>query len=111
MAGDRRAVHVLSATLGGAVGSLPGTLPRSVSWQTAAWFWNTQAGGGPTTPHDAMLQSSGAYGFGYTIRAINGGLECPSVGGSNTASRDSRINKYRFFCDQLRVTYGNNLSC
>jgi hypothetical protein len=33
------------------------------------------------------------------------------MGGGNTASRDSRINKYKYFCDQLGVSYGNNLSC
>jgi Chitinase class I/Ricin-type beta-trefoil lectin domain-like len=91
----------------------PGTVQSnaSVSWQTAAWFWNTQTGAGSTTPHNAVLQSSGSFGFGYTIKAINGALECPSQGGSNTASRDSRINKYKFFCDQLGVSYGNNISC
>jgi chitinase len=60
-----------------------------------------------------MLQSGGALGFGYTIRAINGDLECPSVNpnASNTAARDNRIARYKFFCDQLGVSYGNNLSC
>jgi len=76
-----------------------------------AWFWNTQASAGSTTPHNAMLQSNGSFGFGYTIRAIHGALECPSQGGMNTASRDSRITKHKFFCDQLGVSYGNNTSC
>jgi beta-glucanase (GH16 family) len=83
----------------------------NVSWQTAAWFWNTQTGAGSITPHNAMLQSNGSSGFGFTIKAINGALECPSRGGSNTGQRDARIKRYKLFCDQLGVSYGNNLSC
>src|SRR5262249_3541992 len=83
----------------------------AISWQASDWFWMTQAGGGPMTSHNAILQSNGGGGFGFTIRAINGGLECPSVGGGNTSSRDSRVNNYKYFCDQLGVSYGNNISC
>ncbi len=85
----------------------------TISAQTGAWYWNTQNGPGGYggNCHNAILASDGAGGFGETIKHINGGLECPSMGGSNTASRDSRIAKYTFFCDQLGVSYGNNTSC
>jgi hypothetical protein len=85
----------------------------SISWKTAVWYWMTQPGPGGLggNCHDAMMQSGGSGGFGETIKHINGAVECPSLGGSNTASRDSRINKYKAFCDMLGVSYGNNLSC
>jgi hypothetical protein len=85
----------------------------NISWQTAAWFWNTQNGPGGEggNCHNAMMDSYGAGGFGETIKHINGSLECPSLGGGNAGSRDARINKYRYFCDQLGVSYGNNISC
>ena len=51
----------------------------TIAWQTALWFWMTQAGAGTMTPHDAMV---GGAGFGQTIRSINGALEC---GGGNPA--------------------------
>jgi hypothetical protein len=85
----------------------------NISWQTAAWYWNTQNGPGGYggNCHNAMLNSYGSGGMGETIKHINGSLECPSLGGANTAGRDTRINKYKYFCDQLGVSYGNNLSC
>jgi hypothetical protein len=85
----------------------------NISWQTAAWYWNTQngPGGDGGNCHNAMLNSDGSGGFGDTIRHINGSLECPSMNGGNTASRDTRINKYKYFCDQLGVSYGVDLSC
>ena len=45
------------------------------------------------------------------------GVQVPKPGSSvdpnasNTAGRDHRIAKYKFFCDQLGVSYGNNLGC
>ncbi|HEX9294289.1 MAG TPA: glycoside hydrolase family 19 protein [Polyangiaceae bacterium] len=85
----------------------------NVAWQTAAWYWNTQQGPGGDggNCHNAMLNSNSTGGFGETIKHINGTVECPSLNGGNTGSRDSRITNYKFFCDQLGVSYGNNTSC
>ncbi|WP_420594204.1 AbfB domain-containing protein [Deinococcus sp.] len=77
----------------------------SVGWKTALWYWMTQRGGAPRTPHDAMVQGAG---FGETIRAINGGLEC---NGAGEAQRTSRINLYTNFSSILGVPPGNNLGC
>jgi hypothetical protein len=57
------------------------------------------------------MNSNGSGGFGSTIGHINGSVECPSLGGGNTAARDNRVNYYKYVCDQLGVSYGNNISC
>lgn len=76
----------------------------SIAWKTGVWFWMTQSGAGNQTPHNGILNS----GFGETIRSINGSLEC---GGRNPGQVQSRIDRYRRFCDLLGVSYGANLSC
>jgi hypothetical protein len=76
----------------------------SIAWKTGVWFWMTQSGAGTRPPHDGILN----VGFGETIRSINGSLEC---GGRNPGQVQSRIDRYRRFCDLLGVSYGNNLSC
>jgi predicted chitinase len=76
----------------------------SIAWKTGVWFWMTQAGAGTQTPHNGILN----VGFGETIRSINGSLEC---GGKNPAQIQSRIDRYKRFCDMLGVSYGSNLSC
>jgi chitinase len=48
------------------------------------------------------------YGFGQTIRSINGSLECD---GKNPAQVQSRINSYTRFVQILGVPAGGNLSC
>jgi chitinase len=85
----------------------------TLSAQTSGWFWNEASGpgGDGASAHHAMLNSNTSGGMGETIKHINGALECSSMGGSNTASRDARVAKYKFFCDQLGVSYGNNLGC
>ena len=65
----------------------------------------TQRAQAARTPHDAMV--SGA-GFGETIRAINGGLEC---NGAGEAQRTARINLYTNFAGILGVPTGGNLGC
>ncbi len=57
---------------------------------SALWFWNTQKGNAGITPHQAMQLGKG---FGYTIKAINGGLEC--VQGAE--GRPAAINRGRLF--------------
>nr|WP_244501116.1 chitinase [Streptomyces sp. TP-A0874] len=77
----------------------------AVAWQTGLWYWNTQSGPGTMTPHDAMV---GGWGFGETIRAINGSLECD---GGNPGQVQSRIDTYQRFTQILGTSPGDNLSC
>ncbi|MFE1025715.1 chitinase [Streptomyces sp. NPDC058818] len=77
----------------------------SVAWKTGLWYWNTQSGPGTMTPHDAMVNGAG---FGETIRAINGSIECD---GGNPAQVQSRIDNYQRFAQLLDVEPGSNLSC
>ncbi|MER7962391.1 chitinase [Streptomyces ardesiacus] len=77
----------------------------AVAWKTGLWYWNTQSGPGTMTPHDAMVDGAG---FGETIRAINGSLECD---GGNPAQVQSRIENYERFTRLLGVEPGDNLSC
>ncbi len=76
----------------------------SIAWKTGVWFWMSQSGAGTQTPHNGILNA----GFGETIRSINGSLEC---GGKNPGQVQSRIDRYKRFCDMLGVSYGSNLSC
>ena len=77
----------------------------AVGWKTALWYWMTQRAQAARTPHDAMVQGAG---FGETIRAINGGLEC---NGAGEAQRNARIGLYRTFTGVLGVPPGDNLGC
>ncbi len=77
----------------------------TVGWKTALWYWMTQRAQAARTPHDAVVQGAG---FGETIRAINGGLEC---NGAGEAQRTTRINLYRTFTGILGVPPGDNLGC
>jgi predicted chitinase len=79
----------------------------TIAWKTAIWFWMTQRSAAPRTPHDAMVQSAG---FGETIRAINGGIECNATGLGNQQMR-ARVDKYIEFTRLLNVAPGNNLTC
>ncbi|KAK2989373.1 hypothetical protein RJ640_007772 [Escallonia rubra] len=47
-------------------------------------------------------------GFGATIRAINGELEC---NGANLEAVTARVDFYRHYCNLLDVTPGDNLRC
>ena len=57
------------------------------------------------TPHDAIVNGAG---FGETIRAINGSIEC---NGGNPGQVQSRIDLYERITDVLGVEPGDNLSC
>ncbi|VFQ87583.1 unnamed protein product [Cuscuta campestris] len=69
-----------------------------VSFKTALWFWMNNC---------HSLLTSG-QGFGATIRAINGRLEC---NGANPATVAKRVQYYTDYCRQLGVDPGNNLTC
>ncbi|MFH8485178.1 glycoside hydrolase family 19 protein [Streptomyces longisporoflavus] len=77
----------------------------AIAWKTGLWYWNTQSGPGTMTPHNAMVNSRG---FGETIRAINGSLEC---NGGNPGQVQSRVDRYKQFTQILGTTPGSNLSC
>lgn len=72
----------------------------TLSFETAVWYWMTH------TCHDAMVNGKG---FGATINAINGGLECGPE--ANQAQQQNRINLYKSFCSIFGVDPGGNLTC
>ncbi|MFJ6408213.1 glycoside hydrolase family 19 protein [Streptomyces hydrogenans] len=76
-----------------------------IAMMTGLWYWNTQNGPGTMTAHNAMVNGAG---FGQTIWAINGSLEC---NGRNPAQVQSRVTKYQQFTQILGVPAGSNLSC
>ncbi|KAA0054010.1 hypothetical protein IC582_029176 [Cucumis melo] len=67
-----------------------------VSFKTALWYWMN------------FVRPVINQGFGATIRAINGALECD---GANTATVQRRVQFYNQYCNQLNVDPGNNLTC
>ncbi|XP_010524052.1 PREDICTED: endochitinase EP3 [Tarenaya hassleriana] len=67
-----------------------------LSFKTALWYWNNR------------VQPVVSQGFGATIRAINGALECD---GANTATVQSRVGYYTRYCSQFGVAPGDNLTC
>jgi predicted chitinase len=77
----------------------------AISWETALWYWNTQTGPGTMTAHNAIVNGAG---FGQTIWAINGSVECD---GGNTAEMQDRVNDYEAFVNILGVPAGSNLTC
>ncbi|XP_047951476.1 endochitinase A-like [Salvia hispanica] len=69
-----------------------------ISFKTALWFWEKNV---------HLLITSG-QGFGATIRAISGNLEC---NGGNPATVTARVNYYTRYCSQIGVSPGPNLRC
>ncbi|KDP44264.1 hypothetical protein JCGZ_05737 [Jatropha curcas] len=67
-----------------------------ISFKTALWYWMNN------------VQPVIGQGFGATIRAINGALECD---GGNSATVQARVGYYTDYCDQLGVAPGDNLTC
>ncbi|XP_062174014.1 endochitinase EP3-like [Alnus glutinosa] len=67
-----------------------------ISFKTALWYWTNFV-------HSVIDQ-----GFGATIRAINGNLECD---GANPTTVQKRVDYYTEYCNQLGVDPGNNLTC
>ncbi|XP_027119819.1 endochitinase EP3-like [Coffea arabica] len=69
-----------------------------ISFKTALWYWMNHC-------HDLITSGQG---FGATIRAINGGLECD---GANPNTVSARVEYYTEYCNQLGVDPGDNLRC
>ncbi|KAK1410659.1 hypothetical protein QVD17_37197 [Tagetes erecta] len=67
-----------------------------ISFHTALWYWMEYV-------HSIIGQ-----GFGATIEAINGQVEC---GGRNQPAVDARIRYYTQYCSQLGVETGGKLTC
>ncbi|XP_028088339.1 endochitinase EP3-like [Camellia sinensis] len=70
----------------------------AVSFKTALWYWMNKV-------HSIIVSGQG---FGETIRAINGALECD---GGNTNTVNARVEYYQEYCNQLGVAPGDNLYC
>lgn len=66
-----------------------------VSFKTSLWYWMT------------AVRPVFSQGFGATIKAINGPLEC----GKQSDKVQRRIGFFRDYCKQLGVDPGANLSC
>ncbi|XP_057481723.1 endochitinase EP3-like [Actinidia eriantha] len=69
-----------------------------VSFKTALWYWMKFV-------HSIIVSGKG---FGETIRAINGALECD---GGNQAAVNARVEYFNDYCNQLGVAPGDNLYC
>ncbi|KAF8393848.1 hypothetical protein HHK36_020046 [Tetracentron sinense] len=69
-----------------------------ISFKTALWFWMNNV-------HSIITSGQG---FGPTIRAINGALECD---GANPDTVRARVGYYTDYCSQLGVSPGDNLTC
>ena len=65
-----------------------------LAWKAALWYWME-----PSNAHKAFLNG----GFGDTIKAINGALEC---GGMNPQQVASRRQRFQTFCAALGVSPG-----
>lgn len=69
-----------------------------VAFKTALWFWTKNV-------HYIIISGQG---FGKTIRAINGQLECNSA---NLATVTARVDYYINYCGQFGISPGDNLRC
>jgi chitinase len=89
----------------------------SISFRTALWFWNTPQSPKPSS-HDVMVENwiptsddlakNRDIGFGMTVNIINGGAECGKIDDSRV---NDRVEHFKFFCDLLNTTTGDNLYC
>ncbi|KAL6971754.1 Endochitinase ep3 [Sarracenia purpurea var. burkii] len=69
-----------------------------ISFKTALWYWMNNC-------HSIIISGQG---FGETIRAINGALECD---GGNPDTVTARVGYYTEYCNQFGVDPGANLRC
>uniref|UniRef100_A0A7N2MSN9 Chitin-binding type-1 domain-containing protein n=1 Tax=Quercus lobata TaxID=97700 RepID=A0A7N2MSN9_QUELO len=67
-----------------------------IAFKTGLWYWMRS------------VRPVVSQGFGATIRAINGALECD---GGNPATVQKRVEYYTEYCNQLGVSPGDNLTC
>ncbi|KAJ9178506.1 hypothetical protein P3X46_010384 [Hevea brasiliensis] len=67
-----------------------------ISFKTALWYWMQN------------VRPSVTQGFGATIKAINGAVEC---NGKEPAKVQARIDLYTKYCGQFGVSPGGNLQC
>ncbi|XP_021800353.1 endochitinase EP3-like isoform X2 [Prunus avium] len=67
-----------------------------ISFKTALWYWMNS------------VRPVIGEGFGATIRAINGALECD---GGNPATVQKRVKYFTEYCNQLGIAPGDNLTC
>jgi len=89
----------------------------SISFRTALWFWMTPQSPKPSA-HDVMvgnwipdsddLDENRIPGFGMTVNIINGGAECGRIDDSRV---NDRVNHFKYFCELLTTTTGDNLYC
>lgn len=77
----------------------------AIAWRTGIWYWMTGTGNAGVTPHYAMVNSQG---FGVTINAINGTLEC---NGGRPDQVQTRVTNYTNYTGILGVPTGSNLYC
>ncbi|CAI9108585.1 OLC1v1008229C1 [Oldenlandia corymbosa var. corymbosa] len=68
-----------------------------ISFKTGLWFWMNNC-------HSVI----NSQGFGATIQAINGRIEC---NGGNSGAVNARVGYYQDYCRQLGVDPGANLYC
>ncbi|KAJ9178500.1 hypothetical protein P3X46_010378 [Hevea brasiliensis] len=73
-----------------------GPAGQIVSFKTALWFCMNN------------VRPVVTQGFGATVRAINGAIEC---NGGNSGAVQARIGYYTDYCNQFDVSPGDNLSC
>lgn len=71
---------------------------RIISFKASLWFWINNV-------HSAMTSGKG---FGATIKAINGDIEC---NGKSPAAVNARVRYYKDYCRQFGVSPGANLYC
>jgi hypothetical protein len=89
-----------------------------LSFAAALWFWMTPQFPKPSC-HDVMvgkwkptendLLKGRVPGFGATVNVINGGVECGT--GIGLEKTTYRYAYYRYFCNYLNVTPGENIEC
>ncbi|TMW57804.1 hypothetical protein Poli38472_014407 [Pythium oligandrum] len=77
---------------------------KSITWQTALWYWMTPQGGKGII-HDVATKDDG---FAQSTNIINGGLEC---GGPNQSNELQRIEYYKKICSALGVEPVSKVSC
>jgi predicted chitinase len=71
-----------------------------LSWKTALWFWMVARAG---ACHTAMTTPDGG-GFGQTINAINGGVECDKGGYGAQEGVTARVRSYLDYTRRLGAT-------